>query len=104
MMLAPIADRFFTKSLDLRQPYPKRSFVAVIRRLNYGNKRGFAGGTPAPFSAHSFSARVGIVNLYAPGNWLGAVALKHNPHEFMFHFPGRIIIIGSALDSIETFN
>jgi hypothetical protein len=35
MMLAPIADRFFTKSLDLRQPYPKRPFVAVIRRLNY---------------------------------------------------------------------
>ena len=62
--------------------------LAFRRGLDRGHKRRFAGRAASALAARAFAADVGVVDLDAPAQPLGAVALEHDLTEFVLDLPG----------------
>lgn len=62
--------------------------LAFRRGLDRGDKRRLAGSTASALAARAFAADVGVVDLDAPAQPLGAVALEHDLAEFVLDLPG----------------
>jgi len=60
---------------------------AFRRGLDGGEERRFAGGAASALAAGTLAADVGVVDLDAPAQPLGAVALEHDLAEFVLDLP-----------------